>query len=213
VGCETFYASYDSSHNVDHAFKVLENALEIMQHEDISMGVFCWAIFPLVMLGHDILDHKMVERGIAPNHASVHKFYTDVVTELAVKMDWPDRVIDELVFSIEQIHLNCSWSKRIASIKCNQYHLQKILQDADWLESTGRICLERCWSYQLELRSHAIINNTEPDYQHLFTIICRHIEEKIIHIPASMNYKHTQERASAANKIVIEFYNIYLDNE
>lgn len=96
------------------------------------------------------------------------------------------QLLDQCVDIIIHIHTNCSWSKRaiskpVESNLCRDI-LRRVLQDADWLQAIGHVGIFRCREYQTEY------HGTDDVDKHIYA----HIHEKILHIPAGMNFDVTR---------------------
>lgn len=162
------YANHDAAHNLLHALKVYSGACTIAAKEGISMTDNEAAIFPYVMIGHDFRDHTLI--GSSLSEEEIHKFYVDEVGEANARL-------------IEHIHANCSWSKRKSSIESPIDWMRKVLQDADWLEAIGDEGLDRCIDY-----TKTINGNIPAD-------VCAHIREKLLLIPAELNFETSKKMA------------------
>jgi HD superfamily phosphodiesterase len=154
------YKNHDSAHNLDHAMNVFENSLKIISGEGIIMDDIEKLLLPFVMIGHDFRDHKIKN---ALSDDEIDQFY---------KLHLGDYFAEVI-----HIHNNCSWSKRKSSVplETGRDWMRKVLQDADWLEAIGETGLQRCIEYS------ASIGGSTAD-------ICAHIREKLLLIPAELNY-------------------------
>jgi HD superfamily phosphodiesterase len=167
------YADHDEAHNYEHAQHVLENAVMIATKEGIDTTAH-QNLITLIMLGHDLRDHKVVDMGRGLSEAEIRQFYTDMVGKDNAEM-------------ILHIHNNCSWSKRKTSIPLESDDwMRQLLQDADWIEAIGNVGIRRCIDYQ-----HAAIPDlTDTDCK---KYVCAHIREKLLLIPDELNFDATRE--------------------
>jgi hypothetical protein len=206
-----FYAKHEEGHDVNHALNVLRNAINITQQNAIQLNHIQEIMFPLIMLGHDILDHKMIARGTIPDSNEVSNFYVTAIKMMSthVGITYNATQCENI---ISHIHLNCSWSKRTISETCSDINddiLRLILQDADWLEAVGWISLHRCWSYSYDYWKRNILKNLEyrnVDKQEIYSMIMKIVDTKLIYIPDGMNFqKHL-------NDVVKRFHKIYVSS-
>ncbi|SIP86171.1 HD hydrolase [Pacmanvirus A23] len=161
------YKNHDKAHDLNHALRVFNNSLKIIESEGIHLDDTERRLLPYIMIGHDFCDHKIVN-GLTKDE--IRQFYESRLGSLA----------EEVI----HIHDNCSWSKRRSSKPLNNSRdwMRKVLQDADWFEAIGEIGLQRCIEYSKS------INGTTAD-------ICTHIREKLLLIPAELNYDSSKEMA------------------
>lgn len=168
------YARHDPAHDADHAWKVLDNAESIRKMGTVKLSPEEDAIFDWVMAGHDAGDHKMpVDSRLSDEELT--KIYTD-------------RFGNELAAAIVEIHQNCSWSKRLTRKPVKYETLMKILQDADWIEAIGAVGLQRC----IDFTTHAMPGATPVE---IAAAVCKHIREKLLLIPAELNFDQSREIA------------------
>jgi HD superfamily phosphodiesterase len=213
-GMTRLYAKHEEGHGVSHALDVLRNAIEISKN--MELGELQQMLFPLVMLGHDILDHKMIARGTMPNPGDVKQFYIEILKVMFNQLGGTSYNLQYCASNIKKIHLNCSWSKRATSKACDNDILRLILQDADWLEAIGGIGLKRCWSYQTDYWKRNDMKNADYDgpidKQEIYTTMAKHIDEKLFHVAAGMNFDYSRDLANGLNDVIARFYTTYMTN-
>jgi len=122
---------YDSSHDVNHAIKVTENAYMILQNEypDFDTEIIIYA----TML-HDVCDHK----------------YTSSITKEDLEEYIFSKIHKKAEIVIDIIN-NISYSREVKG-KCKLLpepynHYRNIVSDADKLEALGPIGIARCITY------------------------------------------------------------------
>lgn len=170
-------AKHDVAHNIDHAVKVFDNAvsiLAILALDGVTLDPSEIEVFPYIMIGHDWFDHKLELAGLALPRTEIHTYYAQHLGPVVA-----DRIM--------HIHTNCSWSKRATSQPTVGARdlLRLILQDADWLEAIGDEGLQRCIEYTKHYHNPA-------NDQQLQAKVVEHIIEKLLLMPASMNYDSTR---------------------
>lgn len=164
--------NHDLAHDISHSLRVYTNAVKIVNTlintERLQLTPQEEKEFPLVILCHDVLDHKM--KNAALEERDVTKFYVDNVgIPSAVK--------------IGHIHKNCSWSNRKTSVPLVLGDwMRKVLQDADWLDALGYDGLQRCINYTKIIHPQA----TE---EQVIKRVQNHIREKLLLIPKELNYE------------------------
>lgn len=170
------YANHDGAHDKTHALRVYARALEIVRAGGICLTREEVFLFPYVMVGHDMLDHKLAARGIGLSRDTIRRFYVKHLGEAGAK-------------EVLHIHDNCSWSKRHTSVPYDPARdtLRILLQDADWLEALGEVGLQRCIEY-----TRAIGGEVPSD-------VCMHIREKLLLVPRELHY--APSRAMAADLV------------
>lgn len=161
------YAKFDKSHDYSHGVKVYSNALRIMEKEQFKCNTSQEQLeFYVVMLCHDVLDHKLLAKGLCLPPEEITAFYTDLLGP-------------EAAARIVHIHANCSWSKRKESIPATHNDwMRLVLQDADWIEALD---LQRCIEYNTVYNPGATPAEIARD-------VCNHINEKLLHIPGELNF-------------------------
>lgn len=163
---------HDLAHDISHAWRAYTNAVKIVNSENIPLTPQEQKEFPLVILCHDVLDHKLKETSLPER--DVMKFYVDCVgVPSAVKIDY--------------IHKNCSWSNRKTSVPLvSGDWMRKVLQDADWLDALGEYGLQRCIVYSRSI-------HPEYDEFQIKERVKAHIQEKLLHIPSELNYETSKK--------------------
>lgn len=157
---------HDSAHNIEHAIAVFANACQIVAAEQIKFELHEATEFTLAMVCHDVRDHKIKRCLSADTVFSYLEF--EVGTKSALR--------------IVHMHANCSWSARRNSLPTpSGDNLRLILQDADWIEALD---VGRCIDYT------NAIGGTVPDD------VCAHIREKLLLIPAELNFESSKQLAS-----------------
>jgi HD superfamily phosphodiesterase len=63
--------------------------------------------------------------------------------------------------------------------------MRQVLQDADWLEAIGEVGLVRCAEY----------NKAHYPNEDTVAMVCKHIHEKLLLIPAELNFKCSRDIA------------------
>lgn len=181
--------NHDDAHDISHAWRVYLNAVFIANSEEIALTDKELEEFPLVILCHDVLDHKI--KNPALHERDVMKFYVDCVgVQSAVKIDY--------------IHKNCSWSNRKSATPLTSGDwMRKVLQDADWLDALGYDGLVRCMLYT---------KTTFPDAteEELKKRVQDHIREKLLLIPEELNFE-TSKRLVIERGLMTHLLN-YLEN-
>ena len=122
--------SHDRSHDFEHAFRVLNNAVRIAKREGGDLDV----IVPSALF-HDIVCYQ--------KHHPKSKLSADESAQMAKEIlenieKFPIEKIKDIQITIKQ----CSFSKGIVPKSLEG----KILQDADGLEATGAISIMRTFS-------------------------------------------------------------------
>jgi HD superfamily phosphodiesterase len=213
-GITRLYAKHEEGHGVSHVLDVLRNAIEISK--SMFLSEIQQMMFALIMLGHDALDHKMKARGTMPDPDDVRQFYVDALNMMNDELGGTSYNAQYYASNIEEIHLNCSWSKRATSKACDNDILRLILQDADWLEAIGGIGLKRCWSYQTDYWKRNDMKNADYDgpidKQEIYTTMAKHIDEKLVHVAAGMNFDYSRDLANGLNDVIARFYTTYMTN-
>lgn len=166
------YANHDPAHGYDHAIKVLENAKTIADGMTLSAEEL--RIFDWVMVGHDAGDHK-IPLDCRLSDEELAGIYTA-------------QFGPELAAAIVEIHARCSWSKRKTRKAVKYETLMKILQDADWMEAIGAGGLQRCWDFTKH-------HNPAATSAEIRGKVCEHIREKLLLIPAELNFEKSREMA------------------
>ncbi len=171
------YQNHDEAHNYKHAKKVYSNAQDIVLREGIVMTSQEELEFPIVMLGHDLRDHKLASTGRCLPAAEIEAYYVSVLGP-------------ESTVKVIHIHDNCSWSKRNVSVPlATGDWMRLVLQDADWLEAIGEVGLARCIAYNTEYGPNGDVSSA----------VCQHINEKLLHIPQQLNFEASRRLAADHN--------------
>jgi len=176
--------NHDLAHDISHAWRVYTNAVRIVNDLVYTTGLQLTPQehkeFPLVVLCHDVLDHKVKNSALAER--DVMKFFVDNVgIPSAVKID--------------HIHKNCSWSNRKnSSPLISGDWMRKVLQDADWLDALGDDGLQRCIIYT---------KSAHPTFteEQITKHVQNHIREKLLLIPQELNY-NISKRMVVENKLL-----------
>lgn len=170
------YSDHDSAHNYKHAVRVLINAQEILNRENIVPTLQEIEELPYVMLGHDLRDHKLIAAGKCLPAEEIEKFY---ISELG----------EDSARKILHIHENCSWSNRkTATPLPTGDWMRLLLQDADWLDALGDSGLMRCIEFTKEYI--ATLDCTADDIP---SLVCKHIKEKLLLIPNELNFESSKK--------------------
>ncbi len=169
------YRNHDKAHGLDHAIKVLENAIAITAKEGIEMTYKEYCLFICVMLMHDARDHKQKN---CLDSEMLYEFYKKYYG-------------NEYADVITHIHANCSWSKRHDSSESPGYEwMRKVLQDADWMEAMGYVGITRCQQYQTCVHPGLTVERINQ-------YVVDHIHEKLLRIHRHINF-------AASRKMVYE---------
>ena len=136
-------AHFDSSHNHEHAWKVYESAIKIMEAEAKGQA-FDYELIATAAMLHDVCDHKYPE---SIPRESLDAFIVSKVGE---------KKAQDVIFLID----NVSFSKEdkvrkgLATSPPVPDHLKMyldVLRDADRLEAIGQIGIDRCIAYSLSI--------------------------------------------------------------
>ncbi len=175
------YANHDPAHGFNHIARVCENAYVILENEpslaNVSRELDDIKQFLTVIMFHDARDHKM-DPTKCLSQAELDQFYVCHLGE-------------QRAAQVNHMHANCSWSKRAESKPCweNDW-MRKILQDADWLDALGQSGLNRCVAYTEHLGFKGLDVARE---------VCKHIREKLLLIPAELNYGYSKKMVKDKN--------------
>lgn len=122
---------FDESHDIKHALKVYENALEIVDRDYINDNLDKEIIMYAAML-HDVCDHKY------PNSIKLNDLNHFIYDKLEH---------DKAKIVIEIID-NISYSKEEAGNRKDVHHpYLNIISDADKLEAIGLVGINRCYAF------------------------------------------------------------------
>lgn len=167
---------HDAAHGFEHAAAVALNAVEIIRREKLVMTSRDLAVILYIMALHDIRDHKI----------------ENCVSEDTVRTFLTTHLSPEDAEAVIHIHKNCSWSNRKTAIMSPQYEtLHRVLQDADWIEG---MVLQRCIDYTTAHHAPEPLRRTIlGESEHVPGRVCAHIREKLLLIPAELNYEASRQ--------------------
>lgn len=171
-------ANHDSAHDYAHHVEVYKNAAEILDMLGITPTAAEDMELLFATMCHDVRDHKLEALGLCLSAAEVHAFYVEQLGEVSAA-------------KVVAIHENCSWSKRATSKPVAGDWLRQLLQDADWLEAIGEVGLERCIAF-----SEAYHKGCDIPAR-----VCEHIHEKLLLIPAELNFKASRDLVKSRNLV------------
>jgi HD superfamily phosphodiesterase len=180
------YQHFDASHDINHAIKVMSNAIHIYKKErcnesenndsDNNELFMIW----FTALLHDVRDHKYID---------------ECISEDEMKCFFIEHLGEENAMKCLHICNNISWSKenKKLNIQLDEKDdwMRKIIQDADWLEAIGQTGLTRCIDYVKH-----IDGNIPED-------VCQHIRDKLLKMTFST--KTAQEMALTLNQPLIDY--------
>jgi len=116
---------YDESHDFSHAQRVVRNAFEIAEEEDLDSTSL--EIIHLASLLHDVDDHKYGNGGAVKKFLEKEQYeHAEVVLDIISKV---------------------SYSKEIKNPGQEMSIEAKIVQDADRLDAIGAIGIARCFVF------------------------------------------------------------------
>ena len=175
------YESFDKAHDINHAIKVMDNAVFIYNqerknewNEEDFFQVWFTALF------HDARDHKQGD----------HCMSQEAMKNFFVKHLGEKRAAKSL-----HICDNISWSKEVKELNVplaeEDDWMRKIVQDADWIEAVGHTGLERCIDYVKHING-----NIPAD-------VCKHIHEKLLKITFST--KTARDLAEHLNQPLVKY--------
>lgn len=127
---------YDESHDITHAYAVLENARKIMRTYSDEFRDSCGETIELAALLHDTVDHKY------PNADLKRK-----KLELILNDKYP-HLAEDVLFIIDNISF--SKEKKFGypqGMTEKMKHMRDIVSDADKLEAIGEIGYMRCYQF------------------------------------------------------------------
>lgn len=177
---------FDKAHDLEHAIRVLSNAWGIVRKEKLDLSERQKMVLMYGAMVHDVLDHKLIARGLAPGPEVVRDFLdTKIGTELAGVIM---HIID-----------NISWSKRHTSEpSTDEFEIvRRIIRDADWLEAIGEVGLNRCIQY-----TYAVGGVAPWD-------VTRHILEKLLLIRTELHFASSRELAGDLEKPLHDYLREY----
>jgi uncharacterized protein len=140
-------SDYDESHDFSHAQRVVRNAFEIAEEEDLNSSSL--EIIHLSSLLHDVDDHKYGNEGAVKKFLEKEKYdHTEAVLDIISKV---------------------SYSKEIKNPKRKMSIEAKIVQDADRLDAIGAIGIARCFIFTT-IRNEKIYDGIAHFYEKLLKL-------------------------------------------
>ena len=181
----------DPAHNKDHAIRVLANALYIIEHEKINLDTVSEWMLPFIMIGHDFMDHKLVEAKLTLSIDEIYEFYHKHLGRF-------------MVSDVTHIQQNSSWSKRKSSIPLpgHRDNLRLLLQDSDWLDAIGEIGLQRCIDFTK-------FRHPDEKEDFIYKKVIQHAHEKLLQIPSNLNFDVSKKLAFELIKPIQKFVTDY----
>ena len=191
-------AGYDESHDINHSYSVLGNAMQIVAEEHLVLTCDQLKIIQAATMVHDVPDHKY-NKGAA---AEAKKAELEMVLDGLVDEDGHRMFSIEMRRVIIAIIENISWSHRGANIRLNANEslgelvldkmllndkLRQIVEDADRLEAIGEGGIVRCRQYTIANDVDYANAPAELKDSVLTRKICEHIKEKLEKIAAALN--------------------------
>lgn len=128
-------STFDTSHDINHAIAVYENALDIAKHDYPLLNT---KILMYACLLHDVCDHKYT-------HSVSKQERNEFIYRQLNNIEHSQCVIDVIE--------NISYSQEVKGKRNTLKHpdclYQDIVSDADKLEAIGKVGLERCIAFTI----------------------------------------------------------------
>ncbi|HMM00146.1 MAG TPA: hypothetical protein PKC96_02230 [Bacilli bacterium] len=177
-------SNHSSGHDIEHAHRVLGNALHLAgfyPQVKIKIIIAC-------SLLHDVEDRKVIS-ALKSDHQSVRDF----ISSLPVFTDADCEMIETII-----ANLSYTAYKQGAREESTE---GQIVQDADRLEAVGAIGIARAFSYGALMHRPLFIDdgNVKPTLDH-FT-------DKLFKLLPLFNTQEGKEEAQRRHHILKEFYN------
>ncbi len=191
------YFSESAGHGFDHTERVLKNAINISQGEELDLDIVKTAA-----LLHDIARHKQ-DLGEIDCHAEEGE---KIAKEILNEINFPKNKIDFVCDAIK-VH---RYSKGLKA----ETKEAEILQDADRLDALGALTIGRIFAYSGK-KGRAMHNpEIEPEeYKHNSSsqTSINHFYEKILKIkPESFHTKKAREIAKGRYEFVEKFVDRFI---
>jgi HD superfamily phosphodiesterase len=158
----------DDSHGFEHMSQVTQNAIKILQNENITNKNIIIKTIIVAML-HDVADHKYDKDGTL--HKRVESFIAIISNEKYIM-----KIIDYISYSKEQRAIdNKTPIDYENELGYENAIVRHIVSDADKLEALGHIGFERCKEYN----KHINKDISESDLEKLMVL---HADEKLLRL-------------------------------
>lgn len=186
--------TYDSSHDVKHAIKVMDNVNKIKNdialdnlHENEYFNPT--KVILLSALLHDVCDHKydMKNEKYSKMINKIKEYCNDKETEIVLD------IINNISFSKQ---------KKGVSKNLGKYEILKdIVSDADKLEALGKVGLERC----IEFTKNKVVKN--GDKKEIINNVVKHCEDKLLILKDKyIKTKNGKKLAIPLHNEILKFY-------
>lgn len=197
--CRDLTSDYDDSHDIEHHFNVLHNAVTIYsKFLENPVDIFlkqnnCYTILVMISVSsllHDIIDHKYPTELEQKNKEINNYLEKNFDEEIGKNIRW---IIDNVSYS-KEVKLGCP--------RHNNYLVQiarHIVSDADKIEALGLIGLDRA-------RKYAIIKNPDAPNDVIMKLVVQHCHDKLLKLKDFyMRTVHGQELAAFGHGVIVGF--------
>ena len=192
------FTKNDASHDVSHALRVANMSFKLAEYENVEDELL--EVIYLASLLHDVGDYKYCKSEKVGEQKIIQFLKDEGYGNIKKVMD---------------IISTVSFRKELSKNKKNLNIEQKIVQDADRLDSIGAIGIARCFIYTgakmdtLHIPGQPPrINLNEKEYRKHKSTAINHFYEKLFKIKSLMKTKSGKRIAKKRHEVMKE----YLDN-